>query len=188
MEKHISQTLVVTIFAVIAVIGGPAIGAGSLVNSHNKLVVLEDRGGKSVKQYLPKGDGAAEKRIEEQFRKRKDKKYVNAHFPVNTSLMTVGQVTESEAKDIPYQMATRPIFIIGYDSVSIAWLKKNKQLLTDKKAIGLVVSVKNGDQMKKLQEIVGNKVLLNPTPGDRIAEHLDIHHYPFYMDSDGVLR
>ena len=60
--------------------------------------------------------------------------------------------------------------------------------MAEKKAIGLVVNVDTKEQMEKLQAIAGDTVFMQPTPGDRLAEHLKITHYPFYMDSEGVMR
>lgn len=126
--------------------------------------------------------------MKKRFHDRLSTKLVNAHFPVVTTSMTVGKVTPDEAKDIKYQVAMRPMFIVGYDPVSINWLKSNQALLSEKKAIGLVVNVENREQMEVLQKIVGSDVMMQPTPGDRLAEHLKIKHYPFYMDNQGVMR
>ncbi|WP_444928294.1 integrating conjugative element protein (plasmid) [Microbulbifer sp. TRSA002] len=152
-----------------------------------KTEVIADRGGYPIDSYLP-GHNKRYVKAKANFEKRRSTKLVNAHFPVVTSSMSVGKVGYDEAKDIKYQVAMRPMFIIGYDPVSISWLKTNKELLADKKAIGLVVNVENKEQMDALQEIVGNDVMMQPTPGDRLAEHLKIKHYPFYMDNQGVMR
>ena len=151
------------------------------------MVVLEDRGGQSIGKYMPKGNDAMlnmnNVRLE-----RKNKIMLNAQFPVVSKSLTVGRVTKDEASDLKYEIASNPLFIIGYDAVSINWLKSNKKLLTENGAIGLVVNVETKEQMDKLQAVVGKDVIMQPTPGDGLAEHLKIKHYPFYMDKEGVLR
>ena len=152
-----------------------------------KTEVIEDRGGQSIDRYLPRNK-KSEERMKKRFHERNSTKLVNAHFPVITNSMTVGKVTLDEAKDIKYQVAMRPMFIVGFDPVSINWLKSNQALLAEKKAIGLVVNVKNKEQMEVLQQIAGSNVMMQPIPGDRLSEHLKIKHYPFYMDNQGVMR
>lgn len=182
-------------FSILLVLCGHALIANQLSASDSKPVstpwvkteVIEDRGGLPIDHYLPKNK-KSEERMKERFERRRSTKLVNAHFPVVTTAMSVGKVAEDEAKDIKYQVAMRPMFIIGYDTVSINWLKSNRALLSEKKAIGLVVNVENKEQMEALQQIVGKEVMMQPTPGDRLSEHLKIKHYPFYMDNQGVMR
>lgn len=188
-----AKTLTKAAFTILVFGGGlTSLAHGAESGSPNplpwyKTVVIEDRGGQPIDGYLPKNE-KSEARMIEQFHKRLSTKLVNAHFPVRTTAMTVGAVTAAEATDVKYQVATRPMFIIGYDPVSIKWLKANKALLAEKKAIGLVVNVETRKQMDELQSIAGQGVLMQPTPGDRLAEHLKIKHYPFYMDNQGVMR
>lgn len=151
------------------------------------LEVIEDRGGQSVERYMPKQKDA-EKRIKDRFHKRHSKKLAIAHFPVVTSSMQVGKVTDKESTEVPYQMATRPMFIVGYDPVSLNWLASNKEMLSEKRAVGFVVNIVRVDQMDELQNLVGEGVFIQPMSGDRLAEHLKIKHYPFYMDNRGVMR
>lgn len=155
-------------------------------SAYYETTVIEDRGGQPIDKYLPKKN--SNERVKKNFKHRQSTKLVHAHFPVITKSMSVGRVTDDEASGIKYQVATRPMFIIGYDPVSIKWLKENRVLLSDKGAIGLVVNVETNEQMEELQNIAGDKLMMQPTPGDNLAEHLKLKHYPFYMDSKGVLR
>ena len=85
-------------------------------------------------------------------------------------------------------MVSRAMFLIGYDPVSMSWLKENRQFLASKSAVGFVVNVQTIPQMNELQSIAGEGITLQPMPGDRFAEHMNIKHYPFYLDRDGVMR
>lgn len=151
------------------------------------LEVIEDRGGQSISKYLPTNNEAMTHVNESRLKKQKMTMF-NNQFPVISKSLTVGRVTKEEARDINYQLASKPMFIIGYDAVSINWLKANKELLNDKGAIGLVVNIETKEQMEYLQKVVGKRVTMQPTQGDSLAKHLKIKHYPFYMDNKGVLR
>lgn len=149
--------------------------------------VISDKGGYSVSEYMPNNmfpDEEKKKAIE----KRRTTKLVDYHYPVRSKNLKVGRLGPKEGEDIKYQMMGQPMFMIGYDPVSINWLKANKGHLAKNKAIGLVVNVENKEQLKYLQGIAGNKVILQPTPGDSLAEHLKVKHYPFYMDNKGIMR
>jgi integrating conjugative element protein (TIGR03765 family) len=151
------------------------------------MTVLEDRGGQSISKYIPKNNDAMVQMNKVRL-ERKNTSMHNATFPVVSKSLSVGRVTLNEANDLKYQMSSQPLFIIGYDPVSINWLKANKKLLSDNHAVGLVVNIETVEQMNQLQQIAGNGVLMQPTAGDSLAEHLKIKHYPFYMDNKGVLR
>ena len=190
MEKNLSRYLVASIVCIPALfIGGAYAGTEYVKTQSHKssLVVLEDRGGESVKGYFP-GQKDAAKRINERAKERRSTQLRNSQYPIVTTRMRVGRVTEAEAEGISYQMASTPMFIVGFDSVSMSWLETNKSMLAEKKAIGLVVNVASAKEMEMMRQRVGGNVLLQPTQGDELAEHLKISHYPFYMDNEGVMR
>lgn len=149
--------------------------------------VIADHGGVSISKYMPAEINNSEytKQI---FEERRSKKFINSHFPVRSEKLKVGRLKANEATEIKYGMISEPLFLIGYDPVSIDWLKANRGHLTKNKAIGLVVNVENEKQMNELQKIAGDKIRLQPTPGDDLATHLKISSYPFYMDGNGVMR
>jgi len=189
METYLKKLTKLTVLTV-AVINLPLVMAEDNTRPQSfgvKTQVIEDRGGQSIDHYLPHYKRTQE-RIKQRYRARQSTKLVNAHFPVVTTSMRIGRVTKEEARNVKYQMAARPMFILGYDPVSIDWLKQNRALLAEKKAIGLVVNVQNKAQMNRLQTIAGSEVLMQPAPGDRLSKSLKITHYPFYMDNTGVMR
>lgn len=144
------------------------------------LEVIADHGGQPIDSYLPSGSRTKRAAI--------PPKIVDAHFPVRTTNMSVGPVGPTEGATLNHNILTRPFFIIGYDPTSIAWLKSNRAALSEHKAIGLVVNVENREQMNALQDAAGEEIALQPTPGDRLAKHFGIQHYPFYLGRDGVMR
>lgn len=146
---------------------------------HKKdLIVVADFGGESIAKYLPK---------------KKENKTTRAlnkpsHFPVVTTKMKLGVVGSNEATSFKFELLSKPLFIVGYDKISLHWLASNSKKLSDSGAIGLVVNVKTKEQLAEMQKIVGESVVLQPTHGDKLAEQLGIKHYPFYADSTGVMK
>lgn len=151
------------------------------------LAVIEDRGGQSTSSYMPKKNSNAKQQVQARFEKQHNM-LKNPYLPVITKNMTVGPISDSEAKEIRYEMLQKALFIVGYDPVSMNWMRQNKELLSEKGAIGLVVNIETKEQLAEMRNIVGEEVILQPTPGDSLAEHVNIRHYPFYVDNQGVLR
>ncbi len=109
-------------------------------------------------------------------------------FPVVTKELSVGRVGEEEATNARYEAAVRPLFIIGYDATSVEWLQSNAEILKEKNAVGYVANVETEEQLSHLNAILDNKVLLLAMNASDIANKLNIKHYPFYMDRNGILR
>jgi len=110
------------------------------------------------------------------------------YFPVRTPLMSPGVISPNEGRDIPRGLYAQPVFLIGYDRGSLAWLESNLDILHKNKAMGMVVNVETPAQMQKILDIADNKVILQATSGQRIAQALSLYHYPAYIDGDGLLR
>ncbi len=109
-------------------------------------------------------------------------------FPVVTKELSVGRVGKGEAANVRYEVAVRPLFIIGYDATSVEWLQSNAERLKEKNAVGYVANVETEEQLDHLNTILDNKVLLLAMNASDIANKLNIKHYPFYMDRNGILR
>lgn len=152
----------------------------SATTSNAEMVVIADKGGIPISKVISSSsfsDGTEKTEI----------KSLHSQYPITTKSMTVGRVTESEA-NINYSLSPKPMFIIGYDVVSINWLKENRDFLADKSAVGFVINVDNDEQMRELDKIAGADIVMQPMSGEGMARNLNIRHYPFYMDSNGVLR
>lgn len=187
MDKHLACFAVIVGAAFLSslVYGQPASteSKGPWVTTE----VIADRGGQSIDYYMSRVMKSSTSSASNNSPGSPQLPWQKM-FPVVTNSMSVGRVTPEEGKDIKYQMAIQPLFIVGYDPVSISWLRTNQKLLKDKKAVGLVVNVRNHSEMEQLQDAVGPGIPLQPTPGDSLSKALNIKHYPFYMDRDGVLR
>jgi len=110
------------------------------------------------------------------------------YFPVRTPLMTPGIISKNEGRDIPRGLYAQPVFLIGYDRGSLAWLESNLDILHANKAMGMVVNVDTPEQMKRIRAIAQDRVIIQAVSGQQIAQSLNLYHYPAYIDSDGLLR
>lgn len=160
-------------------------------------IVLVDRGGIPIKELLGDPSDISEvesmltepnSSLEDPSRGLADGLYSESLYPVISKSLSVGPIESDEAVDLPTSLLTMPMFIIGYDRVSVNWMLNNLGILEENKAIGLVVNVHTPDQMRELVRLTEGRVALQPTPGDGLAEALNLRHYPAYIDHQGIMR
>ena len=95
-------------------------------------------------------------------------------LPVSTPSMTPGRV-QSRIINRPY--LNQPIFIVGADPLSIAWLKEHREQLQKHNATGIAVNVQTQQQLEQLRQASGG-LAVNPVAGEKIARQLSLSHYP----------
>ena len=104
-------------------------------------------------------------------------------FPVNTPTLSPGTV-EARTVNLPY--IKRPVFLLGFDDLSRQWLRRYRARLAMIQAEGMVVNVESADQFAQLQQeatVNGIALELAPVPGTRVANMLDIRHYPVLIST-----
>ena len=102
-------------------------------------------------------------------------------FPVRSSSLSPGLVT-------PRRFATgvtRPLFLLGTDRTSIAWLTANHDRVRQLNAVGLVIEAPNAAAVEALQAIVTD-VPLHAVPGNALAAHFGLRHYPVLITANGL--
>lgn len=104
-------------------------------------------------------------------------------FPIRTPGMRPGPVDKKTLSTA----ATMPVFVVGYDSQSFAWLHHNKQHLIDTSAHGFVVNVASSQQFTRLQEYAA-PITLSPVNGDDFRKYLGLTHYPFLIIGNEVIQ
>lgn len=107
------------------------------------------------------------------------------HFdplPVRSRALTPGPV---QARVIDRPGLDRPVFIIGYDALSLNWLRQNLEQLKRHRATGIVVNVENPDQLRQLRQ-AADGLAVNPVPGDKIARQLELTHYPVLISKNRI--
>lgn len=171
----------------------------SLAMAEGDIVTLEDRGGIKIQDLIEDPDERAEREslyseskitnsLTDPSRILADGLYSEALYPVVSESLRVGPIGNDEAADLQSYLLTMPMFIIGYDRVSVNWMLDNLDILEENKAVGLVVNVETPDQMREIVRLTQGRVALQPTPGDDLAQALNLRHYPAYIDHQGIVR
>lgn len=110
------------------------------------------------------------------------RRYAEADFlPVRSTRLTPGTVTPRKI-NVP---GLKPIFLIGDDSRSRAWLRTNARRLKTLRAIGFVAQVESAAALHSLRQLVPD-LTLAPASGDDIAQRLGIQHYPVLITAAAI--
>lgn len=110
-----------------------------------------------------------------------DEGVLDFYLPVVTPSLTPGEV-------IPRRVAsgiTQPLFLVGADPRSRAWLRARGAELTRRQALGFVVNVRTRAELDALRRLVP-KLTLTPIPGDALARHFALRHYPVLITAEGL--
>ncbi|MBY4674879.1 integrating conjugative element protein [Burkholderia multivorans] len=150
------------------------------------LIVVQDHGGVSALPYYqalnPQDTGAAPP-------------------PVPAPTPHIGNPADAEASMLPVRSAQispgdeprrvirapglTPLFLIGDDDRSRAWLRQRQAALRDLQAVGLVVNVASAEALASLRRLAPG-LMLSPVSGDDLAGRLGIRHYPVLITATGI--
>ena len=158
----------------------------SAVRATPPLTVVEDRGGASALPYyealdlqpratsqpllaivIPEAPSVA---VDE-----------TAMLPVRSARLTPGTV----AHRVIEAAGLQPLFLVGDDAVSRAWLRQHADALRERNAWGLVVNVETGQALAQLRALAPG-LSLSPVSADELAERLGLRHYPVLITSTGI--
>jgi len=165
-----------------------------VLSSESKLTVLADYGGTPIQNLLYETDDLAvgDYVMENNASKLDARQATGASnpemYPIRTPSMSVGPISANEAQNIPALYLTNPVFIIGYDRVSLNWLEQNLDILAERQAMGMLVNVETPEQYRRVQEIADGRVLIHPLSGEQLSASIQLYHYPAYLDQKGVMR
>lgn len=150
------------------------------------LVVVEDHGGTSALPYYQALDLPPRQ---------------NKTSPPHISVPPSGGKTFSEADMLPVHSkrlspgdeprrliqapGLTPVFLIGDDERSRAWLLERKATLHEISAIGLVVNVGSAEALAGLRKLAP-ELTLSPVSGDDLAQRLGLRHYPVLITAGGI--
>lgn len=107
---------------------------------------------------------------------------IERFLPVHTEAMSAGPF---EAQRRPTGVS-RPFFLVGCDSYSLAWIESNRDRLRQLEAFGLVVEASDALAYRRLTALTEG-LLIRPVAGDAIAKYLRIDKYPALVTADGIL-
>ncbi|WP_437610033.1 integrating conjugative element protein [Erwinia sp. V71] len=150
------------------------------------LVVVEDHGGRSALPYyqaldLPPRQGQpGPPRISEP--PSAGKTFSEADMlPVRSERLSPGD----EPRRVIQAPGLTPVFLIGDDERSRAWLLERKAALHEISAIGLVVNVGSAEELAGLRRLAP-ELTLSPVSGDDLAQRLGLRHYPVLITPTGI--
>lgn len=155
--------------------------------ANEPLIVVEDRGGVSALPYyealrLKTGTAAETAAPPSDLARAPGGRFSEADLlPVRSRLLTPG-VIERRRIEAP---GLRPMFLVGDDERSRAWLQQRVRILRELNAVGLVVNVESSVSLHELRRLAPG-LTLSPTSGDDIARRLGLEHYPVLITATSV--
>jgi len=103
-------------------------------------------------------------------------------LPIESPGLLPGKVVKRKINQ-PY--LSNPMFLIGNDEFSYRWLLKNKELLIRINAIGMLIKVKNKQELQRIAKAAkGLKII--PAPAIDLAKQLGIKHYPVLISKQFI--
>ena len=102
------------------------------------------------------------------------------HLPIRSPSLSPGLV---EAHPRPTRLL-QPIFLVGADPQSLAWLEANRERLKHMGAIGMLVQAENEAELNQAVAAAHDLPLI-PASGEAFAETLGIRHYPVLIAREG---
>ena len=164
-------------------------------NHIRQTVVIEDRGGIPLAHFVdepeqPKPSRKTPSEYQQAAMNSAAAGYFDPSlYPIRTPSMSVGPVTAEELAQFDPAHVQFSFFIVGYDQVSMGWLRDNLEALERNYALGLVVNVETPEQLEALYALTENRLVLTPASGETLASSVHLRHYPAYVDNKrGLLR
>jgi integrating conjugative element protein (TIGR03765 family) len=102
-------------------------------------------------------------------------------LPVHSTYLSPGD----EPRRTIHAPGLTPLFLIGDDERSRAWLQQHRIELHTLNALGLVVNVASPEALAALRQLAPG-LTLTPVSADDLAQRLGIHHYPVLMTATGI--
>ncbi|MBJ9260219.1 integrating conjugative element protein [Citrobacter amalonaticus] len=104
-------------------------------------------------------------------------------LPVITPEMTPGTVS-SRPLQLP---GLPPVFVVGDDEMSRAWLQQRGAELKRMGATGMVVNVRTEGALDSLRRLLPDTEMV-PVRGGDLAQRLKLSHYPVLITADGLAQ
>lgn len=150
------------------------------------LIVVEDRGGASALPYYqalsPQDAGPAKPSVPLPIPRIGGPADAEAAMlPVRSARLSPGD----EPRRVIRAPGLTPLFLIGDDDRSRAWLKQRRTALQELHAVGLVVNVASPEALAALRRLASG-LMLSPASGDDLAQRLGIRHTPVLITATGI--
>lgn len=149
---------------------------GQLTQAGQSLTVIYDSGNTlPIAPYLPQ---RSEPQAKQSALPTKRQAF---QLPIETPSMSPGSVSAT-AKPLKYLQ--QPLFLIGADKQSKAWLQGRLDQLVKLNAVGLLVQVDTLEEIKAIQALAKGLRLI-PASAESFAKPLALEHYPVLISKDG---
>lgn len=148
-----------------------------MVNA-SSLIVVEDRGGVST---LPYYQDLAPEPTEQSAPLENMGVRGQRSFPVHSDQLTPGQA-QGRVINAP---GLQPLFLVGDDEMSKAWLTQRHEQLRHLQAVGLVVNVASAERFAEVRRWAGDLQVV-PAPSNDLAQRLGIKHYPLLITATAI--
>lgn len=171
---RLNQSLEIVFFAILTI---------AIQTAHAELNVVSDYGGKSMRDFYDMLDPQDEYgEAQQQHLIPKNMKIDEGmYLPVHSKQLIPARF-ESYKVDFP---TLQPFILIGYDDLSIEWLKaRGDDLSVMSGLVGVVVNIDDIKQLNILKSLT--TIPLYPMPGDELAEKFRLKHYPALITSQTV--
>ncbi|WP_025806355.1 integrating conjugative element protein [Pseudomonas chlororaphis] len=145
------------------------------------LIVVDDRGGSSALPYYealaPQTDA-----LQQQLSAAPPRRYSEVDMlPVHSRLLTPGPVQQRSIQ----APGLTPLFLVGDDDRSRAWLQQRLADLRQINAVGLVVNVETVAALQALRALAPGLELV-PVAADDLAQRLGLSHYPALLTTSNI--
>ncbi|WP_202945448.1 integrating conjugative element protein [Alteromonas naphthalenivorans] len=147
-----------------------------MAQAGSPLIVIYDSGNTSpIAPYLPKRSGPQPKPPKPSSANKA------FQLPIETPSMSPGFVKVT-AKPLKYLQ--QPLFLVGTDTRSRAWLEAKHSQLVKLNAVGLLIQA---DTLKDIQamQALATGLRLIPASAESFAKPLALKHYPVLISKDG---
>jgi len=150
------------------------------------LIVVEDRGGASALPYYqtlnPQGDEQGPAPVPLPAPRISGPADAEAAMlPVRSMRLSSGD----EPRRVIRAPGLTPLFLVGDDDRSRAWLRQRRAALQQLHAVGLVVNVTTHEALAALRRLAPD-LMLSPASGDDLAQRLGLRHYPVLITATGI--
>ncbi|MDR1934503.1 MAG: integrating conjugative element protein [Candidatus Accumulibacter sp.] len=166
-----------------------ALGLLSAAAIATELIVVEDRGGVSARPYYPAlNPQDAEPAETPVTSPARPAPRIGAPADAEAALLPVRSERLSpglEPDRVIHAPGLTPLFLIGDDERSRAWLLQMAPALRELGAFGLVVQVDTPAALADLRRLAPG-LTLSPVSGDDLAQRLGVRHYPVLITATRV--
>lgn len=105
---------------------------------------------------------------------------MSAMFPLKTTKLSPGKISPTNVK----MLMPMPIFVVGDDPQSRAWMTRNSKVLFELQATGIVVQAATEDNFWALRNAYP-ALRMVPSHGDDLYRTFGLNAYPFLIKTDG---